>query len=283
MLCQHGPRSALLQGDIEQGKIDDQWFTPHWSVEYWRELSAKRVEGTLGLSELASEAAQNVREANALQDATSAAYWAYHTTRWAYFIVQGASSILLSSARNGDLSKGQLHFTNGPMHASAFASMTWVRLRCRSGQSGTCGDSLQLHPSLTSARRSVSASGRSFMQQSILAFITHDCLVLASFGAAIGMEILTGPGLDRALLWHVVQDLIRACSTSAATLASKLGHRPFGVLGVLGGFGGFKTPFMQQSKLGHRPPRATSVSGQCAATPVRAVHHETEHASQVGE
>ena len=128
---------SLLQGHAQQGKIDDQWFTPHWSVEYWRELTTMSLEQMPGLSVTAAEAAQNVRGAIASQDATSAAYWAYHTTRWAYFLVQGSASVVLSSARTGDLAKGRLLSTHGAEDAREPSTATWVRLRCRAGQSGS--------------------------------------------------------------------------------------------------------------------------------------------------
>lgn len=81
-----------------------------------------------GLAELASFAAESARQANVLQDTTSAAYWAYHAIRSAFFATQGLASLLLTSARNGDLLRGKVQGIEGPLDADGVAKLAQVRL-----------------------------------------------------------------------------------------------------------------------------------------------------------
>eukprot|EP00892_Ulva_mutabilis_P005099 jgi/Ulvmu1/2961/UM015_0001.1 len=96
----------------------------HWSVEFWRQPRGRANEDKADFRELASVAAQSVRRANVLQDTTTAAYWAYHSARWAFFLLQAAGSVVLAS-RPADLSKGQLTFTSGVLDASASSRLAW--------------------------------------------------------------------------------------------------------------------------------------------------------------
>lgn len=119
---------TALQDVSGPGRADDSWFEKHWSVDYWRLRGFRKQEETTDLRELASVAARSARQANVLQDTTSAAYWTYHTARWAFFLGQAGASVIFMSARTGDLARGKINFVRGSMDAADSTQLAWVRL-----------------------------------------------------------------------------------------------------------------------------------------------------------
>ena len=127
----------LVPQDVpEPGQDDDRWFEQHWTVGYWRDQTYRPKEDMSDLRGLASAAAESARQANVLQDTTSAAYWAYHSARWFFFFTQAAASVFLTSARTGDLAKGKVTYIfDDPLDRNSATQITWVRIGCRlSGQ-----------------------------------------------------------------------------------------------------------------------------------------------------
>lgn len=70
---------ALLQDVSGPGGADDNWFEQHWSVDYWRSRAHRGQDEMSDFRELAEVVARSAERADVLQDATTAAYWTYHT------------------------------------------------------------------------------------------------------------------------------------------------------------------------------------------------------------
>jgi hypothetical protein len=93
------------------GVLDDASFDQHWSVPFWRNWSWPPPGAELttpdGLRTIASEVAKNARQARVWEDSTSAAYWAYHVARAAYFSVQYTTCFLGHILLNGAVIQGR--------------------------------------------------------------------------------------------------------------------------------------------------------------------------------
>jgi hypothetical protein len=97
----------LAMQETRPGILDDANFDQHWSVSYWRGWSwpppGAKLTTADGLRTLASEVAQNARQARVLEDSTSAAYWAYHVARTTYFTIQCATCVVAHAVLSGDV------------------------------------------------------------------------------------------------------------------------------------------------------------------------------------
>jgi hypothetical protein len=97
--------------ETRPGILDDASFDQHWSVSYWRGWSwpppGAKLTTADGLRTLASEVAQNVRQAQELEDSTSAAYWAYHVARTTYFSIQYATCVFAYAVLKGEVQQGK--------------------------------------------------------------------------------------------------------------------------------------------------------------------------------
>ena len=99
------------------GQADGAYFEQHWSVALWRSWSWPPKGGALdtpdGLRIVAQELPKHLEAANMARNSTSAAYWAYHIARTAWFMAQGTAGMLVQSVSSGDIWRGEAAFLTG--------------------------------------------------------------------------------------------------------------------------------------------------------------------------
>lgn len=113
-----------LQDQRAPGEHDDAAFEQHWTVGHWRASRAVNAAAPEAgrMLRLVSDA---VRNEAVFQDATSAAFWAYHSARWGFFAAQLAGSVAACSLRTG-----RLMYVLGPLSTTGAIDLAWVRAVC---------------------------------------------------------------------------------------------------------------------------------------------------------
>jgi hypothetical protein len=114
---------------MRPGTQDDVSFEQHWSVSVWRNWAWPPPDADLktgkGLRVFAAALAKNASQAST--DPTSAAYWAYHTARFAFFCAQVGVGAVMQGLLTGKLQPGQK--TEMLSHLDAYV----VRVVCAPG------------------------------------------------------------------------------------------------------------------------------------------------------